>query len=222
MPTLQITRQGFAPEHAGTAHDYVLSIKLFPIECDDRLELQRSQSVHRRKVAALAVPGMPGLAMDGDLADELEDVLPKRLIAEKLRPQIARGFRVGYFFACAYSHWYRGQGPLAIKLLQGDILQAGHPVLDVSEKLVELDRHEFQSVGPLWAAHFICMAENRLDLLRPERLADYLSLSEMVREALMAKARTHKGTPVLSPTADVWRPPAWLQLPPQRWLKPPL
>ena len=42
MPTLEITRRGLAPDHASATFDYVLSIMLWPIECEMRREFQRT------------------------------------------------------------------------------------------------------------------------------------------------------------------------------------
>jgi hypothetical protein len=73
MPTLAITRAGLAPAHAVATLDYLLSIMLWPVECDMRQHFLRAAAAHRRAAAAIAVPGIPA---DLGLYAELATIIP--------------------------------------------------------------------------------------------------------------------------------------------------
>lgn len=214
MPTLQITRAGLAPEHAAATLDYVTSIMLWPLECDMRTEFQRTCAAGRRAAAAVAVPG---LAAEPGLYSELEDILPPRILKKELQPQLGRGFRVGEFYAsaCGLTAWERPGKPISIKQLRGQMTtearRKAHPAMDVGDKLLERDLHDFRSVATLWAAGHISMAEN-LGLFCPKRISEFLSLSEWVRAKLL-QGLTKKGDPLLPGDVDIWRVPPFLTLP---------
>jgi hypothetical protein len=91
MPILQIGRGGLSAEHAAATFDYVISVMIWPTECDMRREFQRSCGIARRTEAAAAVPGLP---VGGDLFKEALAAWPPDLLAREARPQIERGFGV--------------------------------------------------------------------------------------------------------------------------------
>lgn len=218
MPTLEITAASFAPEHAAATFDYIRGIMLWPTDCDDRREFYRTAAADRKRRAAAAAPGLP---IEPGLHDDLFDAQPWRVLKPVIMVRQHIGLRVGYFFAAAVGipTWGTPGKALSVGELLGKVALADakrrrpalHPALDVGVKVLERDLRDFQSVRTLWAAAHISATEG-VDAFRPHRLADFLALTEWVRGLALA-VRTKKGTPLLLPDTDVWRPPTGLDLP---------
>jgi len=81
----------------------------------------------------------------------------------------------------------------------------------VSEKTLQKDSLEFRRVAHLWGALYISCADE-YDLFRPDRLAEFLALSEGLRVRAL-QVPTIKGDMLLGREVDSWKPPSWLTLP---------
>jgi hypothetical protein len=216
MPTLEITRAGFRPEHAMMTRNYLLSIMLWPVECDQRREFMRTCELAVAIDATKAVPGAAG----GNAAELAERAFNVRRPVDH-QPEIDRrtkiGAQIGEFYATA---WVYGEidRPFSVKAIRGALTTPArrklHPAV-MGDKSLEAALREYRPVATLWAASYIQRAEG-IDDEAPcalNRLAEFLALAESVRAIATSLPLLNRSPGVLSRQDDVWRPPPYLHLP---------
>lgn len=216
MPTLEIRRAGLRPEYAAMTFNYLLGIMLWPVECDARRDFMRTCAAGWKIDLNTAVPG---LQSDIELLlNEAIDVPSREFLSQQMRPRIARGYRVGEELAAAIglATWANpARARVSIKSLRAELTMPErrklHSAMNVSEKTLQKDSLEFRRVAHLWGALYISCADE-YDLFRPDRLAEFLALSEGLRVRAL-QVPTIKGDMLLGREVDSWKPPSWLTLP---------
>lgn len=217
MPTLQITRAGMAPEHAMATCNYLLSLMLWPVECDDRTEFLQTCAAAAAIDAARAVPGA---AHSPDLIEQALRARRPADFQQVIDRRVQLGLQVGEYYASAWQHtlpemelppFVAGEARRLMTSPQRRALHSGV----LGEKSLENVLREFRPAACLWAARFILEAENMDHAFpcAPDRIPEFLGLAEWVRRQLSQAGVGRRREPLLPPDADVWRPPAWLNLP---------
>jgi hypothetical protein len=218
-PTLQITRAGLRPEHAAATRNYLLSVMLWPAECDARTEFMKTCAAAAAVDAAEAVPGAP---LSPELLQHVLQARSPKDHQNEVNRRITIGAQVGEFYARA-SQDAEFEQPFSVGEIRRRMTSPArrklHPAV-LGDKSLEAALREFRPSAPLWAASHVIHAEHgEVEVpCRPDQILDFLGYAERIRMRVSALKLRHQHEPLLPPSADVWRPPTWMTLPPLRLL----
>lgn len=215
MPTLKITRRGLAPDYLRATFEYLLGVMLWPADEDRRDEYLHTCAAMRHADLAAAVPGAFTAA---EMVSSLQEAALARAPAdwrEEMISRLHRGLLVGLYFARCWNRAVTGER-VVIKelhaLMTSTEFRAQHPSVDLGPKALEAAIRQFRPAGPLWGA-VVILREERGEMFTPEAVADLLGTAEHVRRLAAATPLQGRSGALLPADVDVWRPPAWLQIP---------
>lgn len=150
MPTLEIRRAGLAPEYATATIDYLISVLIWPAECDERVEFMRTCAVGRMAALGAAVPAM----LQGIAPEDLLEAMPSRVLGAWMEPRIYRGAAAGEFYATAVARRELGQ-LVSIASLREAMTTPDrrrlHPGADIGDTTLEGTLRDFRAVAHLGA-----------------------------------------------------------------------